>query len=324
MNSPRWPFPVLGADRAAVAATLAGCARAGLAPAWQPLPTRGAMLRFQATGRNGAMRLALAAEHWCPAMLPELAGLAWSELVDAQALACWLPEQRLLDIPGAPDTEVRLCEVVPVSALDLGDGPQPCLPTAQGPAWIEQIDAAPTSALTPLTRALRLPVELGIARLQLPLHRLRTLAPGAVVLLDQLAPVARTARRRLYAFDFTLETISVNTPFDFLDDEDATADLAVPAAPAAPAAPDPTAPGIAATTGIDIRRLPVTVDVVLCQLQQSIGELDGLQPGTVFNLPHDAWKQLQLRVNGQVVARGELVQVGDQLGVQLAQAPVLP
>ncbi|MGY8564895.1 FliM/FliN family flagellar motor switch protein [Paracidovorax citrulli] len=77
-------------------------------------------------------------------------------------------------------------------------------------------------------------------------------------------------------------------------------------------------------TGIDIRRLPVTVDVVLCQLQQSIAELDGLQPGTVFNLPHDAWKQLQLRVNGQVVARGELVQVGDQLGVQLAQAPVLP
>lgn len=318
MNAPRWPFPVLGADRAAIAATLAGCARAGLAPAWQPLPPRGAMLRFQVTGRSGALRLALAAEHWCPTMLPELAGLAWSELVDAQALACWLPEQRLLDIPGAPDAEVRLCEVVPVSALALGDGPQPCLPTAQGPAWIEHIDAAPTSALTPLTRALRLPVELGIARLQLPLHRLRTLAPGAVVLLDQLAPVARTSRRRLYAFDFTLETISVNTPFDFLDDEDATADLAVSASP------EPAPSGIATATGIDIRRLPVTVDVVLCQLQQSIGELDGLQPGTVFNLPHDAWKQLQLRVNGQVVARGELVQVGDQLGVQLAQAPVLP
>lgn len=318
MNAPRWPFPVLGADRAAVAATLADCARAGLAPAWQPLPTRGVMLRFQVTGRSGALRLALAAEHWCPAMLPELAGLAWSELVDAQALACWLPEQRLLDIPGAPDAEVRLCEVVPVSALALGDGPQPCLPTAQGPAWIEQIDAAPSSALAPVTRALRLPVELGIARLQLPLHRLRTLAPGAVVLLDQLAPVARTARRRLYAFDFTLETISVNTPFDFLDDEDATADLAVPAAP------EPAPSGTATATGIDIRRLPVTVDVVLCQLQQSIAELDGLQPGTVFNLPHDAWKQLQLRVNGQVVARGELVQVGDQLGVQLAQTPVLP
>jgi flagellar motor switch/type III secretory pathway protein FliN len=44
----------------------------------------------------------------------------------------------------------------------------------------------------------------------------------------------------------------------------------------------------------------------------------------VFHLPADAWKQLQLRVNGQLIARGELVQVGDQLGVQLAQAPVLP
>ncbi|MGH8043847.1 MAG: FliM/FliN family flagellar motor switch protein [Stenotrophomonas sp.] len=33
---------------------------------------------------------------------------------------------------------------------------------------------------------------------------------------------------------------------------------------------------------------------------------------------------MQLRVNGQVVARGELVQVGEQLGIQLHQAPLLP
>lgn len=319
MNASRWPFPALDADRMATAATLAGCARAGLAPARLPLPGCGAMLRFEVAGPSAALRLALAAEQWCPAMLPELAGLAWAELVDAQALACWLPDRPLLDIPGVAGAQVHLLEVVPVSAVALGDGPQPCLPTAQGPAWIERIDAAPTRALAPATRALCLPVELGIARLQLPLHRLRTLAPGAVVLIDQLAPVARTARRRLYAFDFTLETISVNTPFDFLDDEDSSADHAVAVAPD-PAASD----DAAATPGIDIRHLPVSVDVVLCQLQQSIGELDALQPGTVFHLPHDAWKQLQLRVNGQTIARGELVQVGDQLGVQLAQAPVLP
>jgi len=319
MNARRWPFPALGTACAARAVTLAGCARAGITPEWQPLPARGAMLRFDVSGRAGTLRLALAAEQWCPAMLPELAGLAWSELVDAQALSCWLPEQPLLQFAGEPlgDTHVRLREVVPVNVLALGDGPQPCLPTAQGTAWIEHADAGPAAALSPSVRALRVPVDLGIARLRLPLHRVRSLAPGAVLLIDQLEPVARTARRRLYAFDFTLETISVNTPFDFLDDEDDTTDFAPVPAPAAAA----TSPG---TTGIDIRRLPVTVDVVLCQLQQPIGELDGLQPGTVFNLPPDAWTHLQLRVNGQTIARGELVQVGDQLGVQLAQAPVLP
>lgn len=318
MNARRWPFPALSAASAARAATLAGCARAGITPTWQPLPTRGAMLRFELTVSNGSLRVALAAEQWCAAMLPDLAGLAWSELVDRQALDCWLPEQPLLEIGSDyfGNAQVSLRDVVPVSVLALGDGPQPCLPTAQGMAWIEQLDAGPAPTLAPSTAALRVPVELGIARLQLPLHRLRSLSPGAVVLLDQLEPVARMARHRLYTYDFTLETISVNTPFDFLDEEDGIADSA-PAPQAAPAAPT-------AAPGIDIRRLPVTVDVVLCQLQQPIGELDALQPGTVFNLPVDAWKQLQLRVNGQTVARGELVQVGDQLGVQLAQAPVLP
>lgn len=320
MNARRWPFPALSAAGAARAATLAACARAGITPAWQPLPSRGAMLRFELTGPGGRLQVALAAEQWCAAMLPDLAGLAWSELVDRQALDCWLPEQPLLEIGSDhfAHAQVRLCDVVPVGVLALEDGPHPCLPTAQGMAWIEQLDAGPAPTLAPATGALRVPVELGIARLQLPLHRLRSLSPGAVVLLDQLEPVARMARHRLYTYDFTLETISVNTPFDFLDEEDGIAD----SAPAPQAAP--TAPTAAAAPGIDIRRLPVTVDVVLCQLQQPIGELDALQPGTVFNLPVDAWKQLQLRVNGQTIARGELVQVGDQLGVQLAQAPVLP
>lgn len=317
MNARRWPFPALTAAHAARAATLAACARAGITPEWQSLPTRGAMLRFDVIGSAGSLRVALAAEQWCPAMLPDLAGLAWSELVDRQALACWLPAQPLLDIASTAlaDAQVDLREVVPVSVLGLGDGPQPCLPTAQGMAWIERADASAGAALASATRAVRLPVVLGIARLQLPVQRLRSLSPGTVVLLDQLQPVARSGRHRLYTYDFTLETISVNTPFDFLDDDDGTE------AAASALAPAPTVP---ATPGIDIRRLPVTVDVVLCELQQPIGELEALQPGTVFNLPADAWTRLQLRVNGQTIARGELVQVGDQLGVQLAQAPVLP
>jgi type III secretion system YscQ/HrcQ family protein len=288
----------------------------GITPDQQPLPTRGAMLRFDVSGRGGVLRLAVAADQWCPAMLPAMGGLAWSELVDRNALACWLPERPLLDIAAEPfhGAQVTLQDVVPINALAMGQGAQPCLPTAQGPAWIEHAGCAAATPLAAPLRALRVRTDLGIARLCLPLHRLRGLAPGAVLLLDQLLPVARTGGRRLYSFDFTLETISVNTPFDFLDDDDGSAEIA-------PSAPAPTA---ATAPGIDIKRLPVNVDVVLCQLQHAVGELDGLQPGTVFHLPADAWKQLQLRVNGQLIARGELVQVGDQLGVQLAQAPVLP
>lgn len=316
MSARPWRFPTLTPAQATQAANLAACARMGITPDQQPLPTRGAMLRFDVSGRGGVLRLAVAADQWCPAMLPAMGGLAWSELVDRNALACWLPERPLLDIAAEPfhGAQVTLQDVVSINALAMGQGAQPCLPTAQGPAWIEHAGCAAAAPLAAPLRALRVRTDLGIARLCLPLHRVRGLAPGAVLLLDQLLPVARTGGRRLYSFDFTLETISVNTPFDFLDDDDGSAEIA-------PSAPAPTA---ATAPGIDIKRLPVNVDVVLCQLQHAVGELDGLQPGTVFHLPADAWKQLQLRVNGQLIARGELVQVGDQLGVQLAQAPVLP
>jgi type III secretion protein Q len=319
MSAQRWPFNTLSAAAAADAAVLAACARMGIAPHTQALPARGAMLRFDVTSPLGAMRLAVAADDWCPAMLPDLAELAWAELIDPAALACWLPQRPLLDFvaDSLHTAEVTLCDVVQVNALKHGGARRPMLQTAQGHAWILHAQPAPAALhLHHPPLQLRLPVDLAVARFSVPLQRLRTLAPGAVVLLDQLLPVARTGRRRLYSFDFTLETISVNTSFDFLDeDDDADIGVASPSAPPAAAA---------APAGIDVARLPVMVDVVLCQLQQHVGDLAALQPGTVFDLPPDAWKQLQLRVNGQLIARGELVQVGEQLGVQLHQAPLLP
>jgi type III secretion protein Q len=319
MSAQRWPFSTVSPVMAANAAVTTACARMGLMPRHQALPARGAMLRFDVTAAVGELHLAVAADDWCPAMLPALADLAWSELIDRATLACWLPERPLLEVlaGGLADARVSLRDVVPVAALKHDTSPQPTLQTAQGPAWILQ--ATPSAHLPAPGQALnlRLPVDLAVARFSLPLQRLRTLAPGAVVLVDQLLPVARSGLHRLYTFDFTLETISVTTTFDFLDEED-DADLGVATSSLPP-------PGAAASpAGVDVARLPITVDVVLCQLQQSVGDLAALQPGTVFDLPPDAWKQLQLRVNGQVVARGELVQVGEQLGIQLHQAPRLP
>lgn len=319
MSTQRWPFSTVSPATAANAAVAAACARMGLMPQRQALPARGAMLRFDLTSPVGELQLAVAADDWCPAMLPELAELAWGEVIDRAALACWLPQRPLLDVmaDGLADAHAALSDVVPVAALKRDGGPQPLLQTAQGPAWILHVIPAANLPLPTQALRLRVPVDLAVARFSLPLQRLRTLAPGAVVLLDQLLPVARCGRHRLYTFDFTLETISVTTPFDFLDEDD-DADLGIASSTLPPAVP------VAPPAGIDVARLPVTVDVLLCQLQQHVGDLAALQPGTIFDLPPDAWKQLQLRVNGQLVARGELVQVGEQLGVQLHQAPLLP
>ncbi len=317
MSARRWPFAALSETDVAHARFAAEGARLGLHLEWAVPPEQGAMLRFDVSGSFGALQLMVAADDWCPKMLPAFEGLAWSELVDRDTLAHWLPDARLLDFtdPILAGSQVTLRDVVPASVMAQARQPRPRLTTAQGPAWIEHAEVVPHLRATDAALQLCVPVELEVARVMLPLQRLRTLSPGSVLLLEQFQPIARHRAQRLYTFDFTLETVSVNTPFDFAEDDADTAGFdALP--PAAAPAPAP--------TGLDVARLPVTVEVVLCQLQQRVGDLAALQPGTVFNLPPDAWTQLQLRVNGQTIARGELVQVGEQLGVQLHQAPVLP
>lgn len=78
-----------------------------------------------------------------------------------------------------------------------------------------------------------------------------------------------------------------------------------PEAPPAPAA-DPA------------RSLPVQVEFELGRTELSIGELADMQPGYVFPLaaPLEG-ASVTIRANGRVAGRGELVAVGDTLGVRL-------
>lgn len=76
--------------------------------------------------------------------------------------------------------------------------------------------------------------------------------------------------------------------------------------PAAPPAPDPA------------RSLPVQVEFELGRTELSIGELADMQPGYVFPLatPLEG-ASVTIRANGRIAGRGELVAVGETLGVRL-------
>ena len=66
------------------------------------------------------------------------------------------------------------------------------------------------------------------------------------------------------------------------------------------------------------RSLPVQLDFELGRLELSVGELAALQPGYVFALPANLeGANVAVRANGRSVGRGELVAVGDTLGVRL-------
>ena len=76
--------------------------------------------------------------------------------------------------------------------------------------------------------------------------------------------------------------------------------------------------GTAATPEDPARNLPVRIEFELGRLELSLGELADLQPGYVFALPsHLVGANVVIRANGRDAGRGEVVAVGDTLGVRL-------
>lgn len=99
------------------------------------------------------------------------------------------------------------------------------------------------------------------------------------------------------------------------NDERPAADQAPPPEPAA--GEDAAAPA-GTDGGTDLGALPVRLSLDLGNVEMPMSELGALQPGYVFELgePLDG-APVTLRANDRVIGRGELVLIGDELGVRL-------
>ena len=72
----------------------------------------------------------------------------------------------------------------------------------------------------------------------------------------------------------------------------------------------------------DVRRtvidsLPVTLEAIIGVATISVGELSALAPDDTFALDSLLGDAVELRLNGQVVAFGELVSLGDNFAVRI-------
>ena len=75
-------------------------------------------------------------------------------------------------------------------------------------------------------------------------------------------------------------------------------------------------------TGIDqdlIQSLPVTVTAELGSTKLKLKDLLRLTQGSVLELDTVAGSSLNLKVNGAVIAKGEVVTVGDHLGLSVTE-----
>jgi len=70
---------------------------------------------------------------------------------------------------------------------------------------------------------------------------------------------------------------------------------------------------------ITLRDVPVTVGVELGRVDVPIGELLRMREGSVVELDREVAEPVDVRVNGRLLARGEVVVVDGRFGVRLTE-----
>ena len=66
-----------------------------------------------------------------------------------------------------------------------------------------------------------------------------------------------------------------------------------------------------------IKNVPLNVTVELAKIRMTLNELMHLSPGNMLELPIHPDQGVSLTINGKKVASGELVHLGEMLGVRV-------
>ena len=293
--------------RAAHESVYRRCGQHGIPVRWMPWVVRGLYLRFTLRRGKGFMRCLIDVDPWAAVHLPGIEGLAWEQCDERTRGQLFAGCDRPLRFEHASlDYDEARFEGLVVREQDDN---LPSVASDEGVIGIESMDWSLAAPLEPfsLPAELRLDVVYRIARLRFDGRRLARLHRHDVLLLPPGRALGFIGNQPVLSFNFTMEYITVNDIFAHRGDEPLE---------------DTGATTTTALAGLDLASLPVTIDVVLCRMAHSLSYLAECQPGTTLSLPADAHRRVELRVNGQCIAAGELVQVGDNLGVQITEPPV--
>ncbi|HVI59417.1 MAG TPA: type III secretion system cytoplasmic ring protein SctQ [Luteimonas sp.] len=273
------------------------------------------------------------------AAAPSPSGLHWSDYTGRARLLAWslaheaalmrlsevigvalLPVEDDADAPDdAPDDAVWLAFAGEHARADAGAPPSGALRLPVD--WLARLQARaepvyeddPPPPLGALA-ALPVPVAIGFDGPRLASAEWRSLRPGDVVLVGNgrmpplQARAARTAWPLAAAPDgwrITAAARPLPSPLEpSMNDESPGA--------------DPAAADTAGEAGAFPREMPVQLAFDIGRIEVGIGDLASLQPGYVFALPaHLEGANVTIRANGREAGRGEVVAVGETLGVRL-------
>ncbi|OHX19928.1 YscQ/HrcQ family type III secretion apparatus protein [Chromobacterium sphagni] len=233
---------------------------------------------------------------WLASRAPDLAVLASGAGVERQVAQLIAASAEPLQWPMPDMAGGRLRAGAQLDGGELPQRPLLRVATPQGPVWLAK---APAPRLLPAAAAARLerltaPLMFGLGSSRISLALLRSVRRGDVLLIQQPASPVSCHGRVVGRYQRFEEGIIM----EWQAEEAAAQDE----------------PALA-----DISQLPVRLEFVLQQSRVTLAELQQLCQGQLLPLQAGVERQVEVRANGALLGRGELVQLDGQLGVEVAQ-----
>lgn len=230
---------------------------------------------------------------WLEQVAPELAGLAISAGLDERVVQWLASVEQPLALPMPELAYQRLWQGEPVYGDALPAGPLLRVMGDNGPLWLERVPPVDAVA-APLPAGLGWPLRFVVGDSRVSLALLERVACGDVLLVREPASAVRCHDRTLGSYQIFEEGIAMEWQ-EQQDVQDET--VAVQ----------------------QLGQLPVQLEFVLHRGRLTLAELQAMCQGQLLPLPVDAEQRVEVRANGALVGRGELVQLDGQLGVEVSE-----
>ena len=254
-------------------------------------------LQFRARSHQGDWCGLIQARDWLNRALPQLPALLTVECQLTsiaelfRAVPRPLPRVDGLSYQALVDLEL-------IAPADLPTHELPWLDTAHGRVWLTQLppthpangSLGPQSWLADLP--LRLHLLLGVSHL-----RQVRLGQGDVLRITHRTDQCLLADQCIGGFTFTDEGLTMQSTLADSNQQ--------------------VAPAVDADAGLGA--LPVRLEFLLATHELDLRTLSQIIEGQLIPLAADAARHIEVRANGKRVARGELVQLDDQLGVEVLE-----
>lgn len=311
-------------------------------------------LRLRWHGHDGELALDAAAQAWCLGdEIPPDAPLAWRQILLAdrlhglaRALLGSVPEWEPAAAPWPRDPNTLWCGVDTDPAWPTSTG-HARLRWASAEAWSAFADAvlrhaqrpaseAPTEPVSRRSRlgACPIPLRLELGRTRLDLASLRQIAPGDIVAVDEWRPRGPALGVQLYAGrrgEAQWPAEVRQTRLTVLTAKEAT--MSAPRASGAPSSSSPANPAPAAVQATrvadttlpieQLEKLEVTLHFDLGGLALKLEALEQVAAGHVLELPQPLNQcELSILCEERVLGKGQLVAVGERLGVRVTEFAV--